>query len=47
VDRHVWFNDGISTGKKSIHKKPLSEFKDAELSIYNDKTVTLVVYAQS
>ena len=47
VDNHVWFNDGISTGKKSIHEKLLSEFKDAELSICNDKTVSLVVYAQS
>jgi len=47
VDRNVWFNDGILTGKKSIHEKSLSEFKDAKLSICNDKTVSLVVYAQS
>jgi len=42
----VWFHDGMVTGRRSTYEKKLSEFNDADLSTCNDKTVSLVIYAQ-
>ena len=46
VNKNVWFNDGMSTGRSSTYEKPLVEISGTDLSICGDKTASLIEYAQ-
>jgi len=43
---HVWFHDGITTGKNCKNEGKLSTFTNKELSSCNDKMISLAIYAQ-
>lgn len=45
-NEHVWFNDGMNTGRNSTYEDLLSKFTDVELSTCRNKTVSIVIYAQ-
>jgi len=45
-NNHVWFNDGMITGRDSTYEKPLSDFTDVDLSACYNKVLSIVIYAQ-
>jgi hypothetical protein len=47
INGNVWFHDGMVTGRKCKYEGKLSAFTDADLSVCNGKTLSLVVYAQN
>jgi hypothetical protein len=46
TDGVVWFHDGMVTGRNCKYEGKLSAFSDSDLSKCNEKTLSLVVYAQ-
>jgi hypothetical protein len=46
TNSHVWFHDGMVTGRKCRYEGKLSVLTDSDLSVCNGKTVSLAVYAQ-
>jgi hypothetical protein len=42
----IWFHDGMTTGKNCINEGNLNSMSDAVLRVYDNKVLTLVIYAE-